>query len=103
MEIEQVKRYGKEAKGRKELINYLAGTRLTPRKAILSKCYECMNAYADGKADCNIPACSLYPFMPYRKGEKLVLRKISEEQKEKIAYRLREKRPSKTLITLYYA
>jgi hypothetical protein len=102
MEIEQIKRYGKEAKGRKELIEHLTGKMLTPRKAILSKCYECMNAYADGKVDCNIPDCSLYPFMPYRKGEKLVLRKMSEEQKEKIGHNLRKRRPSNTLITHYY-
>jgi len=103
MEIEQIKRYGKEAKGRKELIEYLTGKRLTPRKAILGKCYECMNAYADGKVDCNISDCSLYPFMPYRKGGKLVLRKMSEGQKEKITCNLRRKRPTDTLIAQYYA
>jgi hypothetical protein len=29
-----------------------------------------MGYYADGKVDCKIPSCSLYPVMPYREGVK---------------------------------
>lgn len=57
---------GIKAKGRKELRKYLAGSRLTQRQAILAKCYECSNGYADGKTDCGIKECPLYPSMPYR-------------------------------------
>jgi hypothetical protein len=103
MKIENINKYGKKAKGRNELIDYLKGKRLSMRKALLSKCYECMNAYADGKVDCNIPNCPLYPYMPYRKGDKLVLRKMSAEQKEKTSYNIRKKKHSNTPVVQYYA
>ena len=55
----------KRLQGRKELIAHLNGKKLTARQAALAKCYECMNAYSDGAADCRIPSCPLYPRMPY--------------------------------------
>lgn len=57
---------GIRAQGAKELKRYLSGGKLTQRQMILGKCYECMCGYADGKADCGIKACPLYPLMPYR-------------------------------------
>lgn len=51
--------------GRPELIKHLKGGRLTYRKACRAKCFECMNGYADGAVDCQIPACPLYRTMPY--------------------------------------
>lgn len=57
---------GKKAKGRKELQRYKEGKRLTQRQAILAKCYDCLGGYIDGKFDCKMPHCSLYPFMPYK-------------------------------------
>lgn len=42
------------------------GGRLTQRQAILAKCADCMNNYVDGREDCRITACPLYPWMPYR-------------------------------------
>ena len=54
-----------KARGNKELKKYLAGESLTQRKAILAKCADCMGYYVDGKLDCQMPDCSLYPFMPY--------------------------------------
>jgi len=41
------------------------GGKLTPKQMILAKCYECMGNYADGKIDCVLTDCSLYPMMPY--------------------------------------
>lgn len=38
---------------------------LTPVKAIAAKCADCMSNYGDGRVDCNIPDCPLYPYMPY--------------------------------------
>ena len=35
-------------------------------KAIKAKCKDCMSDYRDGRLDCEIPACSLYFWMPYR-------------------------------------
>lgn len=52
--------------GRNEMIYYLSGKKLPKWKAVKAKCYECMSGYPDGKMDCRIPDCPLYPFMPYR-------------------------------------
>lgn len=59
----------KTARGRRELEAHQAGRRLTYYRAILAKCFECTGGYADGKADCFIPACPLHSFMPYREGK----------------------------------
>ena len=39
---------------------------LSRTNAILAKCYECNGGYVDGKFDCEVIACPLYPFMPYK-------------------------------------
>jgi hypothetical protein len=59
-----------KARGNKELKKYLYGDRLTQRQAIIAKCFDCMGQYIDGKIDCLILDCPLYPFMPYRNKEK---------------------------------
>jgi hypothetical protein len=43
-----------------------AGIRLTQRQGILAKCADCMGRYVDGRVDCRVPACPLYPWQPYR-------------------------------------
>jgi hypothetical protein len=57
---------GIKARGGKELKKYLDGGRLTPKQMILATCYSCMGGYTDGKLDCGIKECPLYPVMPYR-------------------------------------
>jgi hypothetical protein len=54
------------ARGAKELKKHLSGGKLTQRQAILATCYECCGGYADGKIDCFIQTCPLYPWMPYK-------------------------------------
>ena len=54
-----------KAKGNKELKKHLLGDRLTRRQAMLAKCADCMGYYIDGRLDCQMPECALYPFMPY--------------------------------------
>ena len=46
--------------------------KLTPTEAIRAKCAECMSNYEDGRRDCKIEDCPLYPWMPYNllKGKK---------------------------------
>jgi hypothetical protein len=68
MKLEDIERYGKSARGKRELIRHLDDLRLTPRQMILAKCYECTNGYVDGKVDCLIRSCPLYSLMPFRKG-----------------------------------
>ena len=57
---------GIAARGRGEYQKHLDGKRLSRGQAGLAKCYECMGGYCDGKADCGISKCPLYPYMPYR-------------------------------------
>ncbi len=79
--LKSIDKYGKQVKGRTELISHLEGKRLTLRQMIFAKCYDCMGFFADGKVDCNIPECALYPLMPYRKGDKYQLKTISADQR----------------------
>lgn len=55
------------ARGKRELIAHLEGKRLSYRAMALAKCYECNGGYPDGKADCGIKACPLYPKMPFNR------------------------------------
>jgi hypothetical protein len=57
---------GPVAIGKPQLIKHLNGKRLTFKGAILAKCYECMGYFRDGKVDCRITKCPLYPFQAYR-------------------------------------
>lgn len=57
---------GISSAGKKNLIRHLHGERLTQRQAILAKCCDCTGNHSDGRADCRMPHCSLYPFRPYR-------------------------------------
>lgn len=49
--ISEIKRHGKTAKGKKELIKHLEGGRLTLRQAVNAYCYGCGAYFADGKVD----------------------------------------------------
>ena len=53
------------ARGMKELRAFSLGKKLTLKQSFLAKCADCMGNYADGKLDCKIEECSLYPFMWY--------------------------------------
>jgi len=66
-QIEDIKNYGKAAKGRSELFKHLSGKRLTRGEAVLAKCYECEAYYQDGKEPCPVRSCPLWPFNAYTK------------------------------------
>ena len=53
------------SKGVALLNKYLTGGKLTRGEAILAKCADCTNRYADGRIDCKIEECPLYPWMYY--------------------------------------
>ena len=40
--------------------------KMTYKLACLYQCWECQGEYADGKVDCEVTDCPIYPFMPYR-------------------------------------
>jgi hypothetical protein len=67
--ISDIKRHGKTARGKKELIKHLEGGRLTPKQAIQAKCFDCLCYMVDGKHDCKMPMCSLHPFMTYNENK----------------------------------
>jgi hypothetical protein len=54
-----------KARGSKEFRAFKEGKKLSLKQAILAKCFECCGNYADGKEDCLLSDCPLYPFMPY--------------------------------------
>jgi hypothetical protein len=57
--------------GSKDLARYReTGKPLGKTAAIKAKCAECMANYANGRDDCTVYDCPLYPFMPYA-GENL--------------------------------
>ena len=93
MIYEDVEKYGATAQGKKELIKYLEGGRLTRKEAMLAKCFECCLGYADGKTDCRVPSCPLYPFMPFAPVHKnRPRRKLTSEQRVKAGERLKKAR-----------
>lgn len=54
-----------KARGVKELNKHLSGGKLSLKQSIIAKCADCLGLYADGKIDCAMPDCPLYPWMPY--------------------------------------
>ena len=57
---------GRKAQGGKEFRKYENGERLTKNQMCKAKCYDCTCGFEDGRLDCKIPECPLYPQMPYR-------------------------------------
>ena len=52
--------------GSRDLARYRENRKpLRKTAAIKAKCAECMANYADGRDDCTVSDCPLYPFMPY--------------------------------------
>ena len=63
--ISDIQKHGKTARGKKELLKHLDGGRLTPKQAILAKCYDCLCYMVDGRQDCKMLKCPCYPFMTF--------------------------------------
>lgn len=57
----------KQFVGRTEMVRHLKGERNCASAAIKAKCFDCCAYYEDGKVDCGVKGCPLYPWMPYRK------------------------------------
>ena len=86
--IREIKKYGMAARGRQELIRHFEGDRNTIRQMALAKCYDCMGYYSDGREECGIELCPLYPIMPYRAGEKYAAKTLSAAHREKLSKRM---------------
>lgn len=87
MNLHDIMEYGSISAGRTELIKYLEGGQISKQQAIKGKCYECMNAFADGRQDCKIYSCPLYPFMTYTSKPYLKNKALSEQMKQRMEQR----------------
>lgn len=56
-----------KASGKRELLRHMNGDPITRSQAMAAKCFECCNGFKDGRLDCRIHDCPLYPWMPYAK------------------------------------
>ena len=79
-----------DIKGNKLLVKYYKGGELTFKEALIAKCAECMNNYIDGRADCEMETCPLYPYMPYQKKVERPKRKVSDKQRKAASERMRK-------------
>lgn len=53
--------------GREQLKTYLSGKIIGKADALRAKCFDCSGHYVDGRKDCEVEWCPLYPYMPYGK------------------------------------
>jgi hypothetical protein len=82
-----VAEHWKLRKGKNEYLKHLNDERLTRTEAMTAKCYECNAGYDDDKpGDCNVPACPLHQYMPYRADRNK--RDLTPEQRQVITDRL---------------
>jgi hypothetical protein len=61
-------KHGKARAGKRELIKWLEGDKLTWGKAIKAKCYDCSGMGDSG--ECDLESCPLLPFSPYNSQRK---------------------------------
>ena len=86
-----VEEFGKAVKGKREMLAFCNGEKVTLKGAIYAHCYECLG-YQDNPGenrDCENPVCPLYPFAPYSKNRaKKVMtdeqRALSSERMKKL-------------------
>ncbi len=88
----EVEEKGSAFQGKSELLKHLNREEITKSQAIKAKCYDCMGYYGDGKQDCKVERCPLYPWVPYKEGGVRKSRILSEEQKEAMGTRLKNAR-----------
>jgi len=86
MDITIIENEGLTAQGKRELIKHLSGEQISLRQSVKAKCYDCMGYYTDGKKDCGIKTCPLYPWMAFKEGgiQKKRNRVLSEEHIKKL-------------------
>jgi len=88
--IDNIETYGKNGKDKDNLIKYLEGEKLSINQAVRAKCFDCNGFYADGKNDCKVKRCPLYPWMPYGEVKKNRIKaEVSDEKKKAFVERIR--------------
>lgn len=98
--LEEIKRdvekEGISARGRKEILMFCEGKKMSASQAVRAFCYQCMGYHNNPgeNRDCINPVCPLYPLMPYS-SLKRKSRVMTEENKIKAAERLAAGRKSR--------
>lgn len=92
--LAMVQKNGINSAGKTNLVKHLKGERLTQRQAILAKCCDCMCYHVDGRLDCRMPHCSLYPFRPYKEDPAVSSEKVISSRRRGAAPHLSELTPS---------
>lgn len=69
------------SRGRELCKKHFSGEVLGNAPAIIAKCCECSGYYVDGRNDCEVYTCPLYPHMPYGKMRKRYTRPDRIKQK----------------------
>ena len=64
--MDMVDKHGIVSKGKQSLLNHLNGEKITRKEAMDAKCYDCMGYFVDGRQDCLVKHCPLFPFRPYK-------------------------------------
>jgi len=88
---------GMKCRGRNELLRHLEGETLGLSAMIAAKCYDCMCHYSDGRQDCEVYCCPLYPRMPFNKNKKASRagRVFTDEEKKALSERMKKARRKK--------
>lgn len=89
---EEVDEHGINTRDKKYLLAHLNKDKLSPSQAIHAKCYECMGYYIDGKQDCGIKDCPLYPFFRYNPHRIVRKKNLTDEQRREMGERLKKAR-----------
>jgi len=98
--IDNIEKYGMNGKTKDNLIKYLEGAKLSVTQAVKCKCYDCNGYQADGRIDCKVTHCPLYPWMPYGTVKKNRVKiEISAEKKKAIVECFKKARISATAPT----
>jgi hypothetical protein len=64
--MEMIEQNGILSKGKQSLLNHLNGEKLTRKEAMDAQCYSCMCYFVDGRQDCKMKNCPLFPYRPYK-------------------------------------
>lgn len=85
---EQIDEHGVTSRGKTQMLRHLNGDKLTRNQSISAKCFDCMGWYQDGRLDCRMPNCPLFPFRSYKEASKPVLKspdigKVASQQDKK--------------------
>ena len=79
--IKEVEEHWTSSSGKTKYLKLLNNEHISRNDAIEAKCADCNSGYVDGREDCKVTLCPLYPFMPYNKN-KVKTRKPNKGKKE---------------------